>query len=487
MDEKKRKVKTCSYEMESGQLCEKSLYDDEFCIFHSKDSRRKKDEFEDEFWAEYKRQKEDVNTFNFEGFVFAGDISFEGRTFEKDVNFYKTEFSGNANFYKTQFSRKVNFYSAQFFKNADFTESQFLNADFTETEFHGRTDFSDVQFKEVEFRGTKFIGETEFYNGKFLGKSDFTDSIFNKNAGFPEAKFRGDVNFTDAIFQANVDFSNAKFSEKAEFKKTKFSRISDFSDAKFSKYVEFGYAQFKDETNYNNTQFSKKVSFNNSQFNGEVYFFKTEFFGEADFNDAQFHGKTTFGGIILHNQDKFVMKGAYFYDVEGLTKFIEENKKRFKYSNETEFLPDNFLLYFGERTSSTYPIISQKIKYDIYLLDFKKRHPKLHSIWWLFADCGRSFLRWALWSLILAEVFTIIFSFFYYFNPLSFKSEVISSSWPGVSLMYYSIVTFTTLGFGDIVPTIPALQIIIIIEVIMGYVMLGGLISIFANVLARRS
>ena len=46
---------------------------------------------------------------------------------------------------------------------------------------------------------------------------------------------------------------------------------------------------------------------------------------------------------------------------------------------------------------------------------------------------------------------------------------------------YYSIVTFTTLGFGDIVPKNILAEILVTIEVILGYIMLGGLISIFAT------
>jgi len=49
--------------------------------------------------------------------------------------------------------------------------------------------------------------------------------------------------------------------------------------------------------------------------------------------------------------------------------------------------------------------------------------------------------------------------------------------------------TFTTLGFGDITPNIHSwrAQVIVTFEVVVGYVMLGGLISIFANILARRN
>jgi hypothetical protein len=56
-----------------------------------------------------------------------------------------------------------------------------------------------------------------------------------------------------------------------------------------------------------------------------------------------------------------------------------------------------------------------------------------------------------------------------------------------VSFLYFSFVTFTTLGFGDITPIKWYAQIIVTIEVILGYGMLGGLISILANKLARRS
>ena len=52
---------------------------------------------------------------------------------------------------------------------------------------------------------------------------------------------------------------------------------------------------------------------------------------------------------------------------------------------------------------------------------------------------------------------------------------------------YFSIVTFTTLGFGDITPTNRAGEIWLVLEVLLGYVMLGGLIAIFANKFARRS
>jgi hypothetical protein len=135
----------------------------------------------------------------------------------------------------------------------------------------------------------------------------------------------------------------------------------------------------------------------------------------------------------------------------------------------------------------------------MYLLDKKERITKTHGIrkyidktlyflWWLFADYGRSFKRWAAWSFGFAIVFAFIYYFGFYLNyPLNFNVVHVSESFPLFSFIYYSIVTFTTLGFGDIVPRTDWLQFCVMLEVILGYIMLGGLISILANKLARRS
>ncbi len=59
--------------------------------------------------------------------------------------------------------------------------------------------------------------------------------------------------------------------------------------------------------------------------------------------------------------------------------------------------------------------------------------------------------------------------------------------WSLFTTVYYSVVTFTTLGFGDITPRTPLAAGIVMLEVIVGYLMLGILISILATKVARRS
>jgi len=117
-----------------------------------------------------------------------------------------------------------------------------------------------------------------------------------------------------------------------------------------------------------------------------------------------------------------------------------------------------------------------------YLVDFRIKHPAIYWIWFVLSDCGRSIALWAGWSLAFAVFFAHVF---YRLGPGAMK--VADLPWNFSTVVYYSVVTFTTLGFGDVVPKTNAAAWWVMAEVITGYVMLGGLISIFANKLARRS
>ena len=115
-----------------------------------------------------------------------------------------------------------------------------------------------------------------------------------------------------------------------------------------------------------------------------------------------------------------------------------------------------------------------------YLHEFRTRSPRaewLYKLWWLTSDCGRSFWRWGAWTALMVALFAAGYAFVTvdygdYETPLS--------------PIYFSVVTLTTLGFGDVVPSSMAAQVLAMIEVVVGYVALGGLLSILANKMGRR-
>ena len=103
----------------------------------------------------------------------------------------------------------------------------------------------------------------------------------------------------------------------------------------------------------------------------------------------------------------------------------------------------------------------------------------IYAIWKLTSDCGRSLGRWSIWTLSLVSVFALLF--------MAVDLDYGHHAPNLLSAVYFSIVTLTTLGYGDILPASPAAQSLVILEVSFGYLTLGGLISILANKMARRA
>ncbi len=116
-----------------------------------------------------------------------------------------------------------------------------------------------------------------------------------------------------------------------------------------------------------------------------------------------------------------------------------------------------------------------------FLDEFKRQGPAYrvaYWLWWVTSDCGRSISRWGGWTLVVALLYGVAFRFV----ELDYGAHETS-----LSAVYYSIVTFTTLGYGDVLPVSNAAKMLALSEVVLGYVSLGGLLSILSNKLARRA
>ena len=116
-----------------------------------------------------------------------------------------------------------------------------------------------------------------------------------------------------------------------------------------------------------------------------------------------------------------------------------------------------------------------------YLHEFRHASPAnaaVYRLWKLTSDCGRSLARWAMLTFTMATLFGAIYS---QVNLDYGDYETVLSPY------YFSVVTLTTLGYGDVLPASLGAQIVVLAEVFIGYIMLGGLLSIFATKMGRRA
>jgi hypothetical protein len=100
---------------------------------------------------------------------------------------------------------------------------------------------------------------------------------------------------------------------------------------------------------------------------------------------------------------------------------------------------------------------------------------------WALIDYGRSLFRVAAVSFGLAAIYGAIYRIF----PQILDYRGSANTW--FTPYYFSIVTYTTLGFGDVRPATMMGEIVVSSEVILGYTTLGLLFSVLAQSIARRS
>jgi len=89
---------------------------------------------------------------------------------------------------------------------------------------------------------------------------------------------------------------------------------------------------------------------------------------------------------------------------------------------------------------------------------------------------------------LIGSIFTIFYVPVVVFDPQAFSQPIIqNSSSPGSILTYFSFVTLTTLGYGDISPVSPIARSIAILEALTGTLFLAVLISRLVGASMRKN
>ncbi len=150
----------------------------------------------------------------FEGSLFSGAANFSGCTFGEGTKLDHSRFISSADFYKAKFARFASFEDVVFRGEADFELGQ----------FGYETKFNTARFREnVNFKSTKFSGNADFFGCHFLERAEFNGADFGTDTRFVKAQFADTLIMPNAKLIGGV-FEATKFSDHVDFESTDLSR-----------------------------------------------------------------------------------------------------------------------------------------------------------------------------------------------------------------------------------------------------------------------
>ena len=196
-------------------------------------------------WSGYVFPEDKSNLF-FSNALFKGKVDFEGTIFKYEVNFRGATFKGWANFWRVTFKG---------------------DAIFRRTTFEG----------DAIFRRTTFEGAAIFKDATFKGEADFENATFKDWAFFEEATFKGESKFRNATYKRKAIFWLVNFKERVVFEGGTFEGEANFRDGTFEGAADFSYVYYKKEAFFRGALFERTCTFDTSKFEGRLFFTNTEF------------------------------------------------------------------------------------------------------------------------------------------------------------------------------------------------------------------
>jgi uncharacterized protein YjbI with pentapeptide repeats len=421
---------------------------------------------------------EDVAHFSWSCFRKSADFS--EATFESDANFYgasfgttlkeitgltgaifvNTTFKGEAIFNNTTF-KFANFTEATFKKDADFGGAIFTNIIFRSATFEGKAYFTNAKFKFVDFNYAKFKGDADF---KDVNKKD-EDKEFSQ-VSFGEAEFENSAWFTSARFGC-AWFGLTKFGKYTNFSEAEFTITAQFVDTLFRGYVEFIGTKFQGDVTFEGAEFLGKVTFKEEKNQQKIY---AKFFGKLSFLNTNFNK----GINIELPKDCFKLPDAeaeacrvqrLYYERNGIKDKADEMFRRERRaSRKAKVRQAKEQLIKSKGIKSKLKAIINLLKvYGCFLMEI------------LLADLTCEYgTNWE--RPVVLWIFTVLILF-----PLLYLlTKSVPNAYDFPSYLYFSIVTATTLGYGDLHP-IGVGRALASVEAIFGTFMWAVFLAVFAR------
>jgi len=276
--------------------------------------------------------------------------------------------------------------------------------------------------------------------------------------------FEGDVSFSSpwdqggsikVIFQNNVSFNLSEFKGQCRFGEVEFMAIASFDGCIFHRVTSFRMTHFLDKSYFRTVEFCGYGLFNEAVFSDEARFTNTCFTRGGNFTKVQFKGKTDFSGVYARSKSVPVYEGVQFSrqcygDDETFWRFIKQSAQEAgHYSQAGESFYNERCAHFWRRfRGSDYSDLSPIRKF-FRILAGVKLIPELVFGRLLFGYGERPI------RVLFASAAVVVICALFYSSPYSLLAMRSGSEDSGKMFLdglYFSVTTFTTLGFGDMYP-----------------------------------
>jgi uncharacterized protein YjbI with pentapeptide repeats len=410
-------------------------------------------------------------------------------------------------------------------KDVDLFKEKLEEQMHSETERHN---FSGYYFpKNWDFSGKKFEIDTDFKRATFQGTADFRKATFQDSANFSDADFQ-DAIFNRATFQDTANFGRATFQDAANFSDATFQGTADFSGITSKMYI--GRVPYYGVEYFKETVFQGKAMFFRSTFKGTAYFNRANFqdaasFSHADFQDAIFNRATfhdvAFKGSIFHkkadltpkNVEKFDLRYSEFLDKSYITSDLRKTLFYRSFIENVAFIdckwPDDYIIYEERHTKDEDIILTFNQLETIYRdlkqnmqnhgdyitagelyyreMEMKRKGAPIKNRIWLevyrlsagYGECPQN-------TVVVSASIVFLFAFLYgASNCLQYSMTNPCIQQRIIDVTYFSFVTFTTLGLGDIAPATTLGKILICVEAVIGAFMIALFVVVSVRKMAR--
>ncbi len=285
-------------------------------------------------------------------------------------------------------------------------------------------------------------------------------------------KFESDVIFNSSTFKGQVRFRNASFCETAGFDGCSFAGFATLKNACFEK-----------DAKFRTTSFDGYCLFGNTVFHSSARFANTHFAKGANFSEAKFLGQTDFGGVYSSSRavpvyDNVLFTRRRFGEDESFWRFVKQSAQEAGYYQLAGecFYNERCARLWKKFRGTNYDNLST-IRKITRIIAALRLLPEL-LLGKLLFGYGERPIR-----VLFASALVIITCAFFYSQPkaLIYRGGQTVPSFP--QSLYFSVTTFTTLGYGDLYPSADGFcRQLAMAEAITG----GFLMALFVVCLAKR-